>query len=160
MKGANTSGARRLHTSHLRGDSVVVRVLQHQHVDADAAQVPAQALQHVVTHHPQILGLHGGSALHAVPCHTLVLIAHVPAGTLTSLETSQTPTLGLHNNSRSLVQLLGIYYILTHLIEQVLRVNKTHLYTQSAAAGRGYKPKKSNTCLQPFLSRYLVRIIR
>lgn len=97
------------HASHLRRDSVVVRVLQHQHVDADAAQVPAQALQHVVTHHPQILGLYRGSALHTVPRHTLVLIAHVPAGTLTSLETSQTPTLGFkHNNSRSLVQLLGI----------------------------------------------------
>lgn len=39
---------------------VVVRVLQHEHVHAQAAQVPAQALQHVVAHHPQLLWRDGG----------------------------------------------------------------------------------------------------
>lgn len=34
---------------------MIVRVLQHEHVHAKAAQVSAQALQHVVTHHPQLL---------------------------------------------------------------------------------------------------------
>lgn len=39
---------------------MVVRVLQHEHVHAQAAQVPAQALQHVVAHHPQLLRRDGG----------------------------------------------------------------------------------------------------
>lgn len=39
---------------------VFVRVLQHEHVHAQAAQVPAQALQHVVAHHPQLLRRDGG----------------------------------------------------------------------------------------------------
>lgn len=39
----------------LRGDSVIVAVLQHDHIDSQAAQGPPETLQHVVTHHPQLL---------------------------------------------------------------------------------------------------------
>lgn len=41
--------------------SVIISVLQHDHIDSQAAQVPPESLQHVVTHHPQVLwGQRGG----------------------------------------------------------------------------------------------------
>lgn len=39
----------------LCGDSVIIAVLQHDHVDSQTAQGPPEPLQHVVTHHPQLL---------------------------------------------------------------------------------------------------------
>lgn len=108
-KGANTSRVYSLHVPDLCCNFVVVCVLQHQHINPDAAQVPAQALQHVVTHHPQLLRRHGSSVPLAVPRHTLGLITNASAGSLTSLETSQTPTLGIKHNTicRALCNYLG-----------------------------------------------------
>lgn len=39
----------------LCGDSVIVAVLQHDHINSQTAQRPPESLQHVVTHHPQLL---------------------------------------------------------------------------------------------------------
>lgn len=107
--------------SDLRCDFVVVSVLQHQHVDADAAQVPAQALQHVVTHHPQLLRRYGSFVLLSVLGHTLVLTAHTPAGTLMSLEKSQTPTLGFKANT---IRTTFFNWDLTHAVHFIQQVIK------------------------------------
>lgn len=73
-----------LSPAHRGRHSVVVRVLQHEHVHAQAAQVPAQALQHVVTHHPQLLWWDGGCRL----CLVGLLAARVATPTPSSSSSS------------------------------------------------------------------------
>lgn len=46
-----------------RGLSVIVGVLQNHHVHAQTAQVAPEPLQHVVAHHPQLVGGEGGGRI-------------------------------------------------------------------------------------------------
>lgn len=40
--------------------SVIITVLQYDHIHSQTAQVPPKSLQHVVAHHPQLLGTQRG----------------------------------------------------------------------------------------------------
>lgn len=75
----------------LCGDSMIIAVLQHDHINSQTAQGPPESLQHVVTHHSQLLRRQwGGVCWGLLTTQEVFLFVTDPLSPLTFLNVTET----------------------------------------------------------------------